>query len=223
MTAIIATEDFEGTADGVALSTSNTVFNAGPYGTGTFAFSTTTAHDGSASAKVVTTTASKNMASTLSDQSMGWFVVYFRSTAAPSANNTLIQIANNSTVVCEVQISTTGTIRLRDQYTTVATSSAVTYNAWHRLAMKVDPGSATGLRARLYLDSNVDGSTADWDSGDKSCTNAGQSVFDEFRIGHLTATNATTYFDDLHTDDTNEWLPTPESGAPYAYHVIIGS
>nr|MBP7821110.1 hypothetical protein [Candidatus Saccharibacteria bacterium] len=86
------------------------------------------------------------------------FYVRFDSFASLSGLMSLIEYYNtsNSTNVADVRVSTTGELRMRDNFITEATSAALAANTWHRIETSV---SNDQLTLRTFEGANLNGIT----------------------------------------------------------------
>jgi hypothetical protein len=131
--------------------------------------------------------------------------------ALPGSDTTLLELKNGSTVVCDLRLTPSGTIKLRNpSFTAVATSGALaTVGKMARLQVKLD-ASAGKLQLRVFSGTNVSGSTADYDSGLVSVS--GLSAVTWFQVGIGTAVTATVHYADVAFD--NAAFPGPAGNAP---------
>lgn len=220
MTAIIE-EDFEGPANGVELSTGNSTIGA-VYGAGSAQASTTRyvdqTDDGEPgwvkSLHVDCTSAYRQMLWAVTTRNSSFVSLYFWLTALPTGTSgTILEIRDpgDTATIAQINVTTSGTIRMRNG--TVATGSAqsVSTGQWYRLDWSVTSVSAKQT-AHLYTGANLHSTdTADAVSlGVNQNTAAGQHG--EVWLGVISATTFEYYADRFRVDDAS--LPAPVATAP---------
>jgi len=200
-------EDFEGT-NGTDVTTSNTVADTISGGTSVASqFSTTGAVVGSTSMRIQVTGTNRILEFDSSAQGLAYFDVYLNVATAPAATTMVMNWWSDATKVGDLSLvyasSTTFQFRLRDNATARWTSA--TYGVGqYRIGIKVDPGSSTGHRLKIYQGANIDTASPVEDSGNQTATASGASTINNLRLGVMTNTSATLYFDDLLADDAAE-------------------
>lgn len=127
---------------------------------------------------------------TFATQTGLWIGFYFTLLATTAADSFFLNwYSSAGTKVGDLKwTGGAATMGIRDNNTTQATSPAFALTTWHRAAVQVTPGSATGHRLKLYLGSNRHGTTADYDSGGQTATSAAQTDVGGFRFGLLSGT-----------------------------------
>jgi hypothetical protein len=155
-------ESFENGTDGVATTTSNTVYSSF---TGVPVFDNAAFVAGalsgmSTSAGTASSFATQNLPSPVTDR---YFRRYLRVSAWPTGATVLplVRTRNSSTTNTTAQIvmNTSGQLVLRDNNTAVATSTTVIgLNSWFRVEWHIAGGSTTQT-LRIFTDSNYNGSS----------------------------------------------------------------
>lgn len=202
------TETFENGSNGATLTTSNTIFFNFP-GTLTPTF-TSDAAVGSL-AMDITTSSNTNLARSVFTSASTVWVSYFLKIVTLPGVSTIISAwydsTNSNVKIGDLRLNSDATITLRDASTAQWTSTALATNAWHRIAFKTVPNSATGHQLKIYSDSNLFGTTASQDSGNATATAAGVSTVDNMRFGSIVAETTEIIIDHLQGDNASE--PTP--------------
>lgn len=215
--ALVWEEDYEGT-DGVALSTSNTLYaaftDAPVFDTAQFKF-------GSSSGQFTddTVTADSAQQEGISpSQSLRFMRRYVRISAWPTSFLQLMRVRLASTALAEVRVNSAGNFILRNGGSTVATSTATwTVGQWWRIEWKVD-STGTTQELRIFNAAAVDSATpTETISGAYS-----GGVFNRVDDSS-TASSATTvvvWFDQAADDDAA--YPGPFSaGMPWTYSRLV--
>jgi hypothetical protein len=139
-----------------------------------------------------------------------WYRFYFQMDTLPSANVQLLLIRSGAGQAADVQIGTSGEVRLRNQAATLIDTSAgnLAVDVWHRLEFHL---TTIRFEARIYSSPNehsnvlVEGETTL--GGTVSDT-----TWDNFSIGVGLATTWTIWLDALKVR-TDNWVG---SGAPFS-------
>jgi hypothetical protein len=198
-------EDFEGGSNGAALTTGTASYDT-EVGTD-LVFSSAQAHEGSLSAHLDTTAAQGFIRWEGLDSADTWFVFRVFVPSLPSGNRYICGVDTSSgTKIGDVRIESNGSVVARNGYTAVVDSGAtvLTTNDWHRIAIRYHPNTTGGVELKLYLGSNVDGTTPDF-SGSGNSTVVGN--VDRFFIGSTTNDDMDIYFDLVEGSSTAEPLP----------------
>jgi hypothetical protein len=217
MTAITAlSQDFEGT-DG-ATASAGSIGAAAIAGGGTVTFSAADPQQGTTALQCAAATGQQtNIRYDFTAQSLAWFSYYFKTpSTAPAATTTIMSWFGNSGAnsIGNLRLGTDMTVTIRDDVSGVYTTPALPVNTWVRIAVKAQPGSATGHRLRLYVGANRHGSTPDYDSGDKTATNGIATNVDSLHIGLITNGANTVYIDRMRADNATEPAGIPTGGPP---------
>jgi hypothetical protein len=189
------TENFEGGSNGANISTGNSIFDS-ITGSGTATF-INDAQEGSLSGRVATTAATRILRADITSTGTLWVGFYIKIITTPDATSAISSWFSNTTKVGDFRLGTDNTVSLRDNNTTVWTSTALATNTWHRIAIKSIPNSATGHRVRIYSGANLDTMTTSQDSGDLAATASGMTAVDNFRMGVIGSSTSTLQFDRL--------------------------
>lgn len=209
------TEDFSTPADGVEITTANSIFdNISGTAAGQPTCTTSTPLDATQpkAARFVTSATTRicraNLAAPVTYM---WFGFYFFPITPPATNTAIVAIYDGETTkIADIRFTTAGGLQLRDNNTASWTSAALTLNAWHRVAMKCDPGeTAQGLRLRIYSGGNLHGSTTSQDSGLRP-SNFGANA-SNIRLGVISNDAIEFYATRLRADNATE--PTALVGA----------
>lgn len=216
--AALLREGFEGGAAAAAVTTANSDFTAvlsGGTGTGTATFDVLNVASGAQSGKLVSaagdTVVLRHDLTALA--SVYWWREYLTLAALPGVITTLAEakLAATSAIRGQVQVNTSGTLRLRNVTTLVGTTAAaLAAGQMARVEWSLD--TAAGLqRLRLFVGGNVHGTVPDEEiSGALTAGN----TFDRLDIGNLTVGALTSWVDEVATDDTT-WLgPTATPATP---------
>lgn len=193
----IFTEDFSGGTNGAQLSTSNTSFTSFAIPADITFSNTNAVAPSSLSARVhATTSTSTTMIDALSptNQAVVYTRLYLWVATLPAANTAIVSYSGSASTDAELQLTTTGTIRIRNSaLVAVATStSSVPTGAWCRIEWMVNHTSAQ-QQVKIWSTSPSSTGTPDYDSGVVTATSAnGPEVSAHFGINN--ATTADLYF-----------------------------
>lgn len=201
MSAVLS-EDFNSIAAGAALSTSNT---GASFVSPNPPLATTRAYEGSRGAQFTTSASQCYLYYTLTPRGALFARMLIWCDAFPDANTYIATMQGLTDRACDLRVNTTGTVTVRNFNTAANTSSVpLALSAWNRIEWGASRNA--GQRLRLYLGSNVAGSTPSYDSGLTTYT---QDVdFAQIKFGM--ATNATWDFTfDLLAADDSAWPAMP--------------
>lgn len=217
MTAISAlAADFEGT-DG-ATATFGAIGASAAAGGGTMTFSAADPQQGTTDLQVVGGASTKmDIRWDFTPVTTFWNCFYIKTpSAAPGVATTLAQWydSGNTNLGGSLRLNTDMTLNLRDNATTVWTSTALPTNTWCRIAVKAIPGTATGHRCRIYQGTNRHGSTPDQDSGNVTATNGANVNIGAFHLGLITNGANTIFLDRMRADDATEPAGLSVGGPP---------
>jgi hypothetical protein len=196
MTAIATlTEDFTGAAAGVAIATSNTIYDT-VVGTASNLFDASGPPGGVAkSQRIVCGGSSSFNTANFPAVSAAYISFYLYVEALPTAN---LVVANWYTVdtslggvkIGDFRVMTDGTLTIRDNVTTRFTSTAIAVGTWNRIELKCDPGEATGHLLNVWSSGNLHGTaTPSQTSGGVTATSAGVASagqVSQWKFGALT-------------------------------------
>lgn len=197
------TEDFEGAAGGAAVTTGNSIFDD-LAGAATPTFNTTSPLQGTRSMEVITTANTALCRADFGPTATAWFGFYLWVTTRPAASTAIVNWYNTTTKIGDLRLTAAGELQLRDNNTARWTSTALATGEWHRVAIKVVPGSTTGHRVRIYTGPALNSATPSQDSLDQTATGTAQTAISLFRVGILSSDTATIKFDRLRGDDAVE-------------------
>ncbi|HCR55660.1 TPA: hypothetical protein DIV49_01690 [Candidatus Saccharibacteria bacterium] len=138
-----------------------------------------------------------------SSQTDMYLRTYFRVASYPPGNVSIMTIRNSSaTALANLQISTTGRIRIRNGTTLVATTTnAIGTNTWVRLEWHYSGAGSQDFR--LFLNSNVEGTTAD---ETQTSLAAVSGIADRMTLGIVDATTSSTFDFDEFAIDGDKWV-----------------
>jgi len=206
--ALIFSEDLEAGSNGTTITTANTNFTL-VSGTGTSTFTNSQFVEGLLSMQVNTTGAAGTRIheADITAATTLWLGFYIYPITYPAANTAVSNWwgTTGTVKIGDFRMGTTGTLQLRDNNTNVGSAShALTQNQWHRVAVKIIAGSATGHRLKVYSGGDLHGATATFDSGDQTATASAQSSCDNVRVGVMSSTTVNVGWDRIRADDAVE-------------------
>ncbi|HSX32715.1 MAG TPA: PKD domain-containing protein [Candidatus Saccharimonadales bacterium] len=215
--ASVFSEDFEGGSNGAALTSSNTTYTTI---TGTAVFDNSTRVTGSLSAKLspgggTAVTLKEVFPSTPTGDTHRFFRRYFRVNALPSGagNIVLMRTRLSSSTTAQVIMNPAGTITVRDNNTTVGTTTTtISLNAWFRVEWELDAATTNTQTMKLFVGSNLNGTTPSESLTSKSYT---QGAFDRIEDGVGNSGYSGSLWIDAVDDDNATW-PGPAAGANQA-------
>jgi hypothetical protein len=197
------TEDFEGGTNGAAVTTSNSIFD-NKTGTGSVTFNTD-AYRGSLAMNISPVADNVVLRADFTAATTLWVGFYMKVVTAPAATTAIMNWYSGTTKIGDLRVGADGTLSLRDGNSQVwAASTPLTIGAWHRIAVKVVPNTATGHRVKIYSGTNLDGSTASQDSGNLAATASGVTNVDNVRFGLISVDTATVRIDRIRADNAVE-------------------
>lgn len=100
-------------------------------------------------------------------------------------------------------------VQLRDVSASRWTSQTLP-TGWYRVAVKIDPGSATGHQVRIFSGAGIDSTVPAIDSGGLTANGTAATQTDNIRLGLISSATTVHRFDSLTADDT-DW---PTRSAP---------
>lgn len=197
-------DTFNAVPVGTALNVGNTKFTTISGSAPSTQLGITGLHGNAASFAVSTSDFSNGLMPFSPELSHMYLRVYFRCSAYPSGNVGIMTIRNSGgTALANVQLSSTGKIRVRNGVTLAATSTnSVGVNSWVRLEWHWD-GAAGSQDFRLFLNPNVEGTTAD---ETLSSLGAVTGFADRITIGIVDATTSVTFDIDELAIDGDKWI-----------------
>lgn len=133
----------------------------------------------------------------------------------PSATATVFAVGQSGYFPVHVQLTTTGTLQLRDSFNSAnagSASAALSTGRWYRIELDVQESGSTGVtrEVRGYLD-GVDFSGA--------AMIAGSSGYSRLRAGVQTTATADIYIDDIAVNDPNGSAQTGLPGPGNVVHL----
>lgn len=166
---------------------------------------TTPVRSGTYAYRCNTNTSSRYDFQAASAQGPFYFRTYFRVDTLPSTTVGITRIASaTSAMVCDLRMTTTGTIQVVDTVGTIGTSAALSTGTWYRLELMID---LTGAGATDIVTFRIDGVTSVTSSTRTISVNMGQWFF-----GNTTgaASGILCYYDDMAINDNtgsvqNSW------------------
>lgn len=217
-------EPFEGTV-GVDLTTGNTKVDSFSGSTSAASKFTATHYSGSTSCEVNTSTDGRIMRFDLTAAPLVHLDIYVDVATVPSGTTAIINWYSGATKVGDLQVirvsATTFQFRLRDGSATKWTGDVLTAGQY-RVAIKIQPGSATGHSVKVFTGASID-TTPVQSSGDLTATNGGASTVDNIRVGVMSAVAAVIRFDGMTADDTAEVVRSaPASVTSLPFKVRVG-
>lgn len=197
------TEDFEGGSNGAAVTTSNTIFDT-KTGTGAVVFSND-AHQGSLAMSVNPSADNVVLRANYAGSTTLWVSFYIKVVTAPATTTAIFNWYQDTTKIGDLRVASDGTLSLRDNNTNVWTATTpLTLGSWHRVAVRITPGSAAGHQVKIYSGANLDGATASQNSGNLVATASGATSVNNVRFGLISVETATIRFDRIRADDATE-------------------
>lgn len=224
--AILFENTFEGGTDGVGITTGNSggasgdafssIFNSG---SASFVFDDATSAFGALSGNHTVTVSGEtsNWRWDHAAETELWCRMYFRiSDSTPSSNFPILAWHDNTNRVAELQITTGGNIRLRDNGNTqrYISSGNVAANEWNRVETHVVFNATTGhLEAQIYYGANFNGVTPDETIGNQTDNWDTGALCDNIRGGIISTAGQAIQFwnDNLVIDDAQ--FPGPVGSA----------
>lgn len=203
-TSVVFQDTFDAVPIGVALNVGNTKFMTISGSAPSTQLGIAGLHGNAASFTVSTSDFSNGVMPFSPELSHMYLRVYFRCSAYPSGNTGIMTIrTSGGTTLANIQLSTTGRIRVRNGSTLVATSTnPVGTNSWVRLEWHWN-GAAGSQDFRLFLNPNVEGTTAD---ETLSSLGAVTGFADRITIGIVDATTSLTIDIDELAIDGDKWV-----------------
>jgi hypothetical protein len=205
-------EDFEGAANGVQADNTTTLFDGGVFGA-TMTHSTARAVSGTHSLRILNPTAQNSLYLSVV-QTPIWYrrvYIYVASIATNGVNVWTVRNTNNN--FANVFINADRTLDLRDGTTTVASTTALAANQWHRLEWKLDTTTTTQT-LRVY--SGVNLQSASTFSQEKSGSLVGApsgGLYNRMYLGTSGAATQDIYYD-AYADSPSDWIGPLGAFAP---------
>lgn len=132
-----------------------------------------------------------------------YYRFYLQIPSYPLTANGLVYVKSASTVVQSLRLGTTGQLQLRDGSTTRWSSNPLPRNEWVRVEVAVDSVAMT-IQMRLFTGTNVNGPTADQDSGLQTLTTPGPTQI-TWGVDNGGSSSYSLLLDELGTSTTG-WL-----------------
>ena len=209
MTAIASlAESFEGGANGDNITTLNSLFTTTSAGAPA-KFTTADAISGTKSFTLGTLGSQSVNILDAPAAASGWVMFYIKPLVVPSTNTAFCVVYDGDTnKVLDLRLMTDGTLQLRSINTARWTSSALSYNLWHRIALfiNVDSTGAGTCRVRIYSGTSLHSISSSQDSGTQLCS-AVATTWSNIRFGAISGDTTMQYLlDYVRGDDTSEPL-----------------
>lgn len=154
---------------------------------------------------------------------LAWLSFYLKLPAMPATDSyPMIWFDGSGGRIGDLRFNAgAGSLLLRDNFGAVlAASTVLPLNVWHRVAIRVQPGSATGHQLRLYLGENRHGDTPDFDSGGLPATAAGRTNVGRWRFGLISGLSVNFKIARQRVDNAAEPAPiVPVAETRYRYFV----
>lgn len=180
--------DFEsGLADGTTMTTSNSAFTNLVQSGWTFSTAHVLSPGGGGLAgrlsSSVAAAANAGAGTVWTAAATVYYRFYLYLETLPTSNTSIFQLRNNTTVAADIRLNTTGAIAFRNSsQTAVATSTAWSAGQFIRVEGMVN--SSSQQQGKVFAGSNVNGTTADYDSGVVTATNT--NTMNNFTLGFVT-------------------------------------
>lgn len=228
-TLFIESADGVGAVDGGTPTTGTTTFSTAASLTG-LTFSNLQKKDGNLSFHVNTATALSPSPVMIfgSGLTQAYVRAYIYPPAAPSGSTYFMSARtfDNTKKAADLRFNADLTVTARDGIATTITSTgtALAANAWNRVEWGVKPAASGSYQyLRLFVGSNVDGLTPDFESLLGTCSSAIATDVGRFVFGLSTAAIYEYFFDIIQGDDTT-WVGPVASVASFsfAHTVTVG-
>lgn len=195
--AALITENFEGGTHGAVINSTNstvasnvglpTFTNAGPI-------------EGALCADFDAAGAQKMIRFDHAAASLAWYSFYVWSESRPAEPTYLASFFGGTNKVGDLRVAADGTMAVRDNNAAViTTTTALTVNAWNRVALRVTPNGT--LQLRMYVGANLHGTTPDYDGSGNSSRDF---ALDNFRVGVVTSGTWHLKIDRVRADSAAE-------------------
>ncbi len=201
------TEDYDGAAAGVAVSTVNTIFdNVSGTGTSNLFDASFPSASASKSQRLVAGGLNHINRADITPVTALFFSFYFYIETSPTVIGAILNWYSGITKIGDLQLDANNTLRLRDLNTSKWTSAALTVGEWHRIEVKMDPGETTGHLVNVWSGADLDEiTTPSQTSGGQTSTNAGlasTATVSDVRMGIIGNDASAIYlFSRLRGDD----------------------
>ncbi len=222
-TVILANEGFEGAADGVAMNSSNTLFTTFS-GSGTRAFSTAQAKEGTRSAffdslsSAFVATITKSFVAVTGQSIFARWYCYMP--AIPATNTSIVRFSSGGAAVCTIRQNAAGTVSLMNGTSVAGTSGSLPVGQWVRMDWTVRLGLSTQTLG-IFTGANLEGLSANQTVNGAV---SGTSV-DAFLMGIIFGQPANwhIHFDDVAVSTASMPAPTgPPLPATNLYYLKAG-
>ena len=218
-------EPFDGTATD-ELTTANTKVDNFSCGTSAASYFSATHVEGTTSGEVNINGTNRIMRFDLAAAGLVYLDIYVEVVTVPTATTAIINWYSGDTLkVGDIRMvyvtATTFQFQIRDASTAKWSSTTLPVGQY-RLAVKIDPGSATGHSLSVYSGANID-TTPTETSGNQTATTAGATTIDNVRVGVMSNCTARLRFDGMTADDTSAVVrDTPASVTTLPWKVYVG-
>lgn len=221
--AVLLNEGYESGTNGAQCTQANTGWISGlTVGSAAMLFTNAVVKYGSLSAVYNTTAANIQPSFNFTASPQAYFRRYVQMVSLPAAATYIATSKNSAVKIADLRVNTDGTLTLRDNNTAVYTSThSLVAGSWARIEWLVAPGTSQQLR--MFVGGNVDGLTADDDSGSVACSVAAQTQLDRFSSGVAIASTVNYYEDGVVVDNAS-W-PGPQAAAPqfvWQHNIQVG-
>lgn len=202
--ALVLSEDFNGGANGAAMTTANTVFDQTVGSGWTFSTLQLLPSGLSQSGRLAVTVAAVSSATASHTAKSEVFLsIYAYIDVMPTGNVSWIEFGSGvaPNIKCHLRLGVGGSGQLRNSgQVNVHSIPTGTFplDAWCRIEYEYSDTNAT-QRVRIYSDTNVHGSVPDYDSGDVATTAAGTA--NRYRMGLISSQTGTFFYQRLRLDD----------------------
>ena len=200
-------EDFEGGANGAAVTTANTGLSDGSNGTadGTMTFSTAFAVRGTRSMKISNPIGATNLWRNVSSPNVVYRRMYFRIEDASPGSNSIMDARNAGTSQGNIQLLGSRLFRIRNGTTTVATTTTVlAASTWCRVEHMID--TINGIQtARFFFGSNLHGTTPDETIGGGAGSYTGGAIT-RLYVGVPSSAATWNSYMDTYADGFTDWI-----------------
>lgn len=204
----IAIENFDSQPNGTVLTDANTIFT-NHSGAGSTTFSSEWKISGTCSMKVVTAANSIfNRYDLPAAKTLVWVSFYLHVVGNIDSNTAFMvwYAPDHTSKIGDLRMlpGTSGPqLQLRDNNTGQYSSTELAPGDY-RIAVKVQPGSATGHQLKIYGGANLNSTTTSQDSSGQPATANAQTQVGDFRFGSISSSTVTYHIDRLIFDDAAE-------------------
>lgn len=221
------TEAFEGGTAGAAITTANSFVTQAPSGAGGAPTFAANPYAGVLAARVATVAQDILMQVDFPPQTSMWLKFALRIASGglpPQPQGPVVRVAimrwfnvgATSTTIGDLRLGSDGSLQIRDNATSVFTSTTLLTGGYYEIALKITPGSATGHQARIYAGTARGTATATEDSNGRAATASAQTQVNRINFGCLSNDTMTVNFDAFRADSASEPAGINPPGATLA-------